>query len=73
MAHFVDEAGGLEKIENLQNHENTDIYQKVVTLISDYFGVDDSESSALAPQSVAGGGQFAFGAPGAEVSWGGCR
>lgn len=41
---MVEECLGLDKIENLQNHENMEIYQKAFRLIETYFGVDDDEN-----------------------------
>eukprot|EP00743_Colponemidia_sp_Colp-15_P001592 GILK01001738.1.p1 GENE.GILK01001738.1~~GILK01001738.1.p1 ORF type:complete len:553 (-),score=117.16 GILK01001738.1:254-1912(-) len=39
-SHF-EECEGIDKIENLQNHENEEIYNKVVEIIETYFGVDE--------------------------------
>lgn len=44
---MVEECLGLDKIENLQNHENMEIYQKAFHLIETYFGVDDDENLAV--------------------------
>ena len=35
-AQIVDDAEGLEKIENLQSHDNTEIYEKAVKLLETY-------------------------------------
>jgi len=59
MATFIDEAEGLVKIENLQQHENHDIYEKAIKVLENYFGVEDEEDSAMAPE--AGENSFAFG------------
>lgn len=37
VAMVIEESGGLDKLENLQTHENEQIYQKVVQLIDTYF------------------------------------
>ena len=42
-AQFIDEADGLEKIENLQSHNNNDIYEKVGTM-ADYAVHESSEA-----------------------------
>ncbi|KAF8077049.1 hypothetical protein N665_1066s0011 [Sinapis alba] len=42
-ATLVEEAGGLEKIENLQSHDNDDIYQKSVKILESYWTEDDDE------------------------------
>ena len=59
-AQFIDEAEGLEKIENLQNHNNNDIYDKAMKILEEYFGLDDEEDQNLAPSMDANANQFAF-------------
>jgi HEAT repeat protein len=58
VADFFDECGGMEKIENLQEHENTGIYEKSLSIIETYFGDDDDEAEFDEPQ--ANGNVFAF-------------
>lgn len=58
---FVDECDGLDKIEGLQEHQNTEIYEKVVSIIESYFGVEENEDENILP--VIEGDSFAFGAP----------
>eukprot|EP00978_Attheya_sp_CCMP212_P030679 scaffold113745_cov56-Attheya_sp.AAC.1 len=66
MATYIAEAEGLTKIEELQQHSNNEIYEKCVRILETYFGVEDEEEmTTLAPEMAEGGGQFAFGAPGA--------
>ncbi|KAL0348616.1 UNVERIFIED_CONTAM: Importin subunit alpha-1b [Sesamum angustifolium] len=36
-AQLIDEAGGLEKIENLQSHDNNEIYEKAVKILETYW------------------------------------
>lgn len=57
---MIDEAEGLDKIEELQNHNNEDIYDKAVTLLETYFEVEDGEVENLAPAAT--GQAYAFGA-----------
>lgn len=38
---LVEEADGVEKLENLQEHENEEIYQKSVSIIENYFGAEE--------------------------------
>lgn len=59
---FVDECDGLDKIESLQEHANTDIYTKVVQIIESYFGVEEIEDENILP--VIEGDSFAFGVSG---------
>ena len=57
---LVDESGGIDHIEGLQEHENDDIYEKAISIIEKYFGCDDAqEDENLAP--VVSGNTFAFG------------
>lgn len=46
---LIEEADGLDKIENLQNHGNLDIYDKVVKILEDYFNAEEEEDDALGP------------------------
>jgi HEAT repeat protein len=62
-ATFIVEAEGLEKIENLQRHDNHDIYEKAIKILELYFEVEDEEDDGAAPE--AGANAFQFGAPAA--------
>uniref|UniRef100_A0A0D9V0K6 Importin subunit alpha n=1 Tax=Leersia perrieri TaxID=77586 RepID=A0A0D9V0K6_9ORYZ len=42
-AQMVDEADGLDKIEDLQNHENVDIYDKAQKVLESYWMEDDDQ------------------------------
>eukprot|EP00538_Stauroneis_constricta_P000671 CAMPEP_0119546642 /NCGR_PEP_ID=MMETSP1352-20130426/972_1 /TAXON_ID=265584 /ORGANISM="Stauroneis constricta, Strain CCMP1120" /LENGTH=558 /DNA_ID=CAMNT_0007591363 /DNA_START=104 /DNA_END=1780 /DNA_ORIENTATION=+ len=60
MAVFVSEAEGLNKIEDLQQHSNNDIYDKCIKILETYFGVEEEEEMAgLAPTMQ--DDQFGFG------------
>ena len=54
---LIEEAGGCEKLEALQMHENTAVYQKAALLIDSYFA-DETEDAAIAPTATADGFQF---------------
>ena len=57
---YLDEAGGIEKLEELQAHENEDIYEKALHIIDTYLGGEEVEDENLVPQTD--GNQFVFGA-----------
>jgi len=49
---FVDEAEGLDKLEQLQNHNNEDVYKKAMHILESYFGLDDEDDGQLAPETT---------------------
>lgn len=57
-ARYIDEAEGLEKIENLQTHDNNEIYEKAVKILETYWLEEDEEQNT-APGTD--GQSFAFG------------
>ncbi|KAG7352750.1 heat repeat-containing protein [Nitzschia inconspicua] len=60
MAIFVSEAEGLNKIEDLQQHSNNDIYEKCIKILETYFGVEDEEEMAAVAPTMEGN-TFGFG------------
>ena len=66
----VEMCGGVDKIEDLQRHENHKIYDMAVKILENYFGVDDEEEEpqqdgkkfAFNPLDGAPHGGFSFGA-----------
>lgn len=58
---WLDEAGGIDKLEELQEHKNEDIYRKAVHILETYLGDSDEEDALAAPGTSAGGEQFQFG------------
>lgn len=55
----IEECGGLDKIEALQNHENEEIYKLAYEIIDQYFSDDQvDEDPTLMPQSSDQGYQF---------------
>ena len=68
-ARYIDEAEGLEKIENLQTHDNNEIYEKAVKILETYW-LEEDEDQNLAPGAEAGQ-NFAFGSSQAAAPPGG--
>ncbi|KAL5700976.1 hypothetical protein ACHQM5_026364 [Ranunculus cassubicifolius] len=67
-AQMIDEAEGLEKIENLQSHDNSEIYEKAVKILETYWLEDDDDT--LPPGDAAQAG-FRFGGNEVPVPSGG--
>lgn len=63
-AQMIDDAEGLEKIENLQSHDNNEIYKKAVRLLETYW-LNEEEDDAMAS------GQSGFNLGDASVPCGG--
>ncbi|XP_065298132.1 importin subunit alpha-4 [Dermacentor albipictus] len=58
VASSIEECGGLDKIEALQNHENEEIYKLAYEIIDQYFSDDVDEDPSLMPQASDQGYQF---------------
>ncbi|KAF2368936.1 Importin-alpha importin-beta-binding domain [Trinorchestia longiramus] len=50
VAQMVEEYGGVDKLEDLQNHENIDVYKKALDIVDRYFSVD-GEGELVEPDS----------------------
>ncbi|CAO2839774.1 unnamed protein product [Amaranthus hypochondriacus] len=68
-AQMIDEAEGLDKIENLQSHDNNEIYEKSVKILETYW-VDDDEALPSADGADTG---FQFGGNDLNVPQGGFK
>lgn len=58
LAMLIEEIGGLDKLENLQNHENEEIYKASFTIVDKYFSDGVQEQAELAPAEENGELQF---------------
>lgn len=68
-AQMIDDSEGLEKIENLQSHDNNEIYEKAVKILEAYWLEDDDEEPV--PPGDASQSGFQFGGPEVSVPAGG--
>ncbi|XP_004487798.1 importin subunit alpha-2 [Cicer arietinum] len=67
-AQMIDDAEGLEKIENLQSHDNNEIYEKAVKILETYWLEDEDETLPAGDGSQPG---FNFGSSDLPVPSGG--
>ncbi|XP_050087714.1 importin subunit alpha [Anopheles aquasalis] len=58
MCTMFEEIGALDKLEQLQNHENEDIYGKALQLIEAYFCDEDEANPECAPKEANGALEF---------------
>ncbi|KAI7739892.1 hypothetical protein M8C21_026816, partial [Ambrosia artemisiifolia] len=63
---LIDDAEGLEKIENLQSHDNNEIYEKAVKILETYWLDEEDENVADGAQT-----SFDFGGNSVQVPSGG--
>lgn len=61
-AEIVEECGGLDDLEELQRHENEEIYKKCVKIIQEYFESEEDGEDNM-PGVDTNTNTFAFGAP----------
>jgi hypothetical protein len=60
---LVADCNGLQLIEDLQNHENQNIYQRAVKILETYFGAEEEEDGVIVPELLSGGQAYGFGGP----------
>ncbi|CAN1196476.1 Importin subunit alpha-1b [Linum perenne] len=60
-AQMIDDSEGTEKIENLQSHDNNDIYEKAVKLLETYWLEDDVDAVASGDNNAPAQTGFNFG------------
>eukprot|EP01023_Acetabularia_acetabulum_P017932 TRINITY_DN1901_c2_g1_i2.p1 TRINITY_DN1901_c2_g1~~TRINITY_DN1901_c2_g1_i2.p1 ORF type:complete len:546 (+),score=122.34 TRINITY_DN1901_c2_g1_i2:163-1800(+) len=59
---YVEDADGVSKLEELQNHQHEDVYKKAVKLLETFFETEQEEvEAAVAPGTDAATGFFQFG------------
>jgi len=58
VAMMIEECGGLDRIENLQTHENEAIYQKALQIIESFFPDEGAEDEGVAPKTAEDGFEF---------------
>ncbi|VEN64090.1 unnamed protein product [Callosobruchus maculatus] len=58
VAILIEECGGLDGIEALQNHDNEKIYEKALSIIENYFSEPAVDENVSAPQTADGQLQF---------------
>ncbi|CAA0843298.1 Importin subunit alpha-1 [Striga hermonthica] len=61
-AQMIDDAEGLEKIENLQSHDNNEIYEKAVKILETYWLEEDDEQLVSSEGAQQSGFNFGDGA-----------
>ncbi|GLE04237.1 hypothetical protein PINS_up013148 [Pythium insidiosum] len=62
MAVFIEEAEGVDRIQELQYHDSEEIFEKAHRIIRDYFNGEDEEDFELEPDYDDENQQFQFGA-----------
>ncbi|CAN8269946.1 unnamed protein product [Cochlearia groenlandica] len=70
-AQLIDDAEGLEKIENLQSHDNNEIYEKAVKILETYWLEDEDDEKQQLPGVDGSQTGFQFGGNQASVPSGG--
>ncbi|KAK1927794.1 importin alpha subunit [Papiliotrema laurentii] len=59
-AQYIEEAGGMVSIHNLQHHENLEIYKKCFYIMDKFFPDEEEEEADGAAPAVDASGQYAF-------------
>ncbi|KAB1222937.1 Importin subunit alpha-1 [Morella rubra] len=60
-AQMIDECDGLDKIENLQSHDNNEIYEKAVKILERYWAEEEEEEQNLQENGNGNQQGFSFG------------
>jgi HEAT repeat protein len=59
-AQYVEEAGGMVTIHNLQQHDNIDIYKKAFNIMDKYFPDEEEMDAGVSAATVDSSGAFSF-------------
>ena len=74
-ADLIEEVGGVDALEALQQHASQDIYEKAVAVMEAYYGGDDEDAAVedenSAPVVAPGAKTFAFGGSAPPAAFGG--
>lgn len=65
----VEECQGLDLLEQLQVHENEEIYDKAVKIIQNHFETEEEEDMTITPAVAPGQQEFAFGTQNAPTNF----
>lgn len=57
---YIEDAGGMDKIVQLQTHDNSELYNKSYAIIDKYFNDNDEDDTTLAPAADQNANQFTF-------------
>lgn len=60
-AEMVEECGGLDLLEELQRHENEEVYDKCVKILQEYFESEEDDGMGIAPEVDQRNCMYAFG------------
>ncbi|TDH72177.1 hypothetical protein CCR75_006113 [Bremia lactucae] len=61
MARYIEEADGIDLIQNLQFHQEQEIYEKAMRIICDYFDGEDEDDFDITPDMDYNAHEFTFG------------
>lgn len=59
-AQMIDECDGLDEIENLQTHDNNEIYEKAVKILERYWAEEEEEEQLIQDGGIGNQQQFSF-------------